>query len=445
MKRIKFLFQYITKLINRYWYFILGSCFLTGLIFFFSVQFSSLISQQIPDKKYVGVVGKYRLNNLPPDIYKLFSYGLTEIMPNSRATRSPIVSNWTIDAEGQEYTFYLKDNVYWQNGDPLKSDQINYDIQGATFNPELNKVIIKLDSPFAPLPTLLNQPLIKKKKIGLGKYRIQSLQIQAGAISAMTLSKDKPQKEKILLSFYPSQEELITAFQLGKIDEVWNVTELNEIKSWKNIEIKTEQHATTNYAAVFFNTKKPPLDNKRVRQALAYCLKKPPKKDRAIGPISPSSWAYNEGVKTYSYDPSHGRKLFEEGWDPGEKMNLTLSTLPELLDWAEEIKDDWQNNLNINITIKVSRFVPEPNNFDVFLGYGIIPPDPDQYTFWHSTQSENLTGLNNAKIDQLLEKGRKTIDSEERKEIYYDFQQTLSEEVPAIFLFYPKKYKIIRK
>jgi len=126
-------------------------------------------------------------------------------------------------------------------------------------------------------------------------------------------------------------------------------------------------------------------------------------------------------------------------------MNITLSTLPELLDWAEKIKDDWQNNLNINVAIKVSRFVPEPNNFDAFLGYGLIPPDPDQYTFWHSTQSENLTGINNAKIDQLLEKGRKTIDGEERKEIYYDFQQTLSEEVPAIFLFYPKKYKIIRK
>jgi len=206
MKRIKFFFQYISKLINRYWHFILISCVITGLIFFFSVHFSGLIKQQIPKKKHVGVVGKYRLNNLPPDIYKLFSYGLTEIMPNSRATRSPIVSNWTINAEGQEYTFYLKDKVNWQNGEPLKSSQIKYDIEGTTFNAEPNKVIIKLESPFAPLPTLLNQPLIKKKKVGLGKYKIKTLQIQAGAISSMVLTQDKPQKERVIINFYPGQE-----------------------------------------------------------------------------------------------------------------------------------------------------------------------------------------------------------------------------------------------
>ncbi len=445
MKQIKFWFQFITKLFKRYWYIILISLVSSGAFFFLFAYFSSFISKQISNTNRIGLVGRYRVNNLPEKVSKLFSYGLTETLPNGRATSSPIVSNWTISGDGKEYNFFLKEGVKWQDGETLKSNQINYLIEGTKFISNPGEVVIKLDSAYAPLPTLLTQPLIKKRKIGLGEYKIKQIKTQGGVISTMTLVSSQPETKKLHFSFYSSQEDLITAFQLGKIDEAWGVTELDPIKSWENLEIKTEQYEINNYSALFLNTRKPPLDNKRVRQALAYCLQKPSKKDRAIGPIAPTSWAYNPSIKRYDYDPKHGQELFEEGWDPTEKISLTITTLPELLDTAEKVRNDWQSNLNISITIKVSRFVPDTENFDIFLGYGIIPTDPDQYTFWHSTQAENLTGINNPKIDQLLEKGRKTLDIEERKEIYSDFQQTLSEEVPAIFLSYPKHYTIVRK
>jgi ABC-type transport system substrate-binding protein len=61
--------------------------------------------------------------------------------------------------------------------------------------------------------------------------------------------------------------------------------------------------------------------------------------------------------------------------------------------------------------------------------------DPDQYLFWHSTQTKtNLTQTNNPKIDKLLEEGRQTFDQQERKKIYQEFQKILLEECPAIFL-----------
>lgn len=445
MKRLKFWFQFTSKLIKRYWYSILISLVAGISVFFLINNLSRLIDRYFPKTRHVGIVGRYRLNNLPTDVSDLISYGLTEILPNSRATSSAIVSNWTIGNGGREYTFFLKDNVYWQDDSPLKSNQINYSIEGAEFTHQPGKVIIKLDSPFAPLPTLLTQPLFKNKKIGLGKYKIKKLQIQAGAISSMLLVNKENNNQRLEVNFYPTQEDLITAFQLGKIDEARGIPELTKVQDWKNIEIKSEETASSNYVGIFFNTKKTPLDNKRIRQALAYCTKKPPEKDRAISPIAPTSWAYNDNVKPYQYDPDHGRELFEEGWNPGKKLSLKITTLPELLDWAEKTKKDWENNLNIKIKIKVTNFAPEPNNFDVFLGYGIIPPDPDQYFFWHSTQPKNLTGIDNPKIDQLLEKGRKTVDPQERKETYYDFQRTLSEESPVIFLFYPRNYTIKRK
>ena len=74
------------------------------------------------------------------------------------------------------------------------------------------------------------------------------------------------------------------------------------------------------------------------------------------------------------------------------------------------------------------------------------PIDPDQYYFWHSTQTnQNITNLKNVKIDKLLEDGRKVTNIEQRKQIYVDLQKVIADEVPAIFLYYPYSYTVSRK
>ncbi|MFA5795842.1 MAG: hypothetical protein WC885_01540, partial [Candidatus Shapirobacteria bacterium] len=74
-----------------------------------------------------------------------------------------------------------------------------------------------------------------------------------------------------------------------------------------------------------------------------------------------------------------------------------------------------------------------------------IPADPDQYTFWHSTQEKtNITHLNNSRIDKLLEEGRLTFNLQDRKKIYLDFQKFLLEESPVIFISYPTIYSVSR-
>jgi len=253
-------------------------------------------------------------------------------------------------------------------------------------------------------------------------------------------------QKKLLFRFYPNEPDLITAFKLGEIDQAWEVSNIDQFTSEKNITIKTESGADKKYVALFFNTRKDPFSSKRIRQSIAYALEKPGKKDRAISPISPSSWAYNEKLKTYQYDVEHAKTLLEsEDWSPEENFSVKIYTLPELLTWAEKAKNNLKENLQINSEIKVSSFVPSKDEFDIFVGFGIIPTDPDQYPIWHSTQPGNLTGINNPRIDQLLEKGRTTLDQTERKGIYYEFQQALSEEAPAVFLYYPPSYTLSRE
>ncbi len=446
IKKTKFWVKFSIQIIRRYGLIVLLSAALTTSIALILHKSLTQIRQLFPQTRRIGVVGKYQLSTLPPSISHLISYGLTNILPNGRATSSPIIDKWIIKDSGRKYIFYLKDDIYWQDGQLLKPEEINYQIKGAQFSTRDRAIIINLDSIFVPFPTLLDRPIFKKEKIGLGPYKIQKVKIRGGNFTQLLLSNQNNNRDRILFRFYPNEKSLINAFKLGEVDEIWEVTNINKLSSWKNIIIKNETEVNQRYVALFFNTRKEPFSIKRVRQALAYAIQKPPLKDRALGPIAPSSWAYNDKVKTYHFNPQHARKLLAKTeWQPQDNWQITISTLPEFIDWAEKIKSDWEEYLKFKAEIYVTNFIPDPNNFDVFLGYGVIPPDPDQYFFWHSTQQGNITGIKNPRIDQLLEKGRKTLDFEKRRKIYHDFQRALSEEVPAIFLFYPHNYRVIRR
>ena len=163
---------------------------------------------------------------------------------------------------------------------------------------------------------------------------------------------------------------------------------------------------------------------------------------RAGGPISKTSWAYTENVKKYTYDPVQAKKLLKDSPIASSSSELILSTFPAYLDTAQAIASAW-NAQGIHTTVKVENtLIP---NFQVFLSAQDLPPDPDQYPLWHSTQTvTNITGYINVKIDKLLEDGRQELDYVKRTKIYTDFQRRLVEDVPAAFLYYPTVYTVTR-
>ena len=85
-----------------------------------------------------------------------------------------------------------------------------------------------------------------------------------------------------------------------------------------------------------------------------------------------------------------------------------------------------------------------PDTFQVFIGDFAMPPDPDQYLLWHTNQPDNITKLDNKRIDKLLEDGRKAFDRSARKATYIDLQKYLLAETPAVFLFFPYEYTVTR-
>ncbi|MDO8593119.1 MAG: peptide ABC transporter substrate-binding protein [bacterium] len=250
---------------------------------------------------------------------------------------------------------------------------------------------------------------------------------------------------------------------------------------------------------VFFNSKlNPALADRKVRQALAYAIDKNKIVSEALagngriidGPILPESFFYDSGAKKYNYDTaSSSRLLNQAGWkiqeiteedinqarkilgssDEAEKkqaqakidmgagrwfakdnnyltIDLTTVDNPEYSQTASELAEFWQAiNIKVNIKLEpanqIQTSVIKDRNFAALVFGEMAGADPDPYAFWHSSQigpaGLNIANYVSKEVDKLLEDGRLTNDNKARQEKYKRFQEILSEDEPAIYLYSP--------
>ncbi|MDH5533674.1 MAG: ABC transporter substrate-binding protein [Candidatus Pacebacteria bacterium] len=462
-------YWYLTAYLKKHGLVLISS--IIGAIVLFSILVPTLVQTlEIKDRKYIGIIGKYNLDNLPLEISSYISSGLTKIDEEGNITPN-IAERINIEDEGQSYRFIIKKDLKWQDGHDLKPEDINYQLQDTEIISTKNDILFKLPAPFAPFPSVVSKPLFKKTTqshrvfltrenlIGIGDYIISDYKLKNNHLTEITLDS---LTERRVYRFYFSEDEMVLAFKRGEIDIIEDLSNPHSMESWKNITLEKVMR-TDRYLGLFLDNNNP-LFPKNMRQALSYSITKPTDKTRALGPINPDSWAYLEGGKSYKYDLDRAIERIIDDL-PVKTVEFTLTTTSEFQSEAEKIKTEWENlfnkakeecngnkdieekslcdNLNAKINIKVTNF-PDLNNYEAILIGQEIPSDPDQYSLWHSDQSTNFTHYKNTRIDALLERGRTTVDQTERKEIYQEFQQFFLEDAPAIFIRHLDSYKISR-
>ncbi len=313
------------------------------------------------------------------------------------------------------------------------------------------------------------------KPIGSGPYQFDSLtKTESGEIKSYHLKRNEkyyltgPFLKNISFRFYSDFEQAHQALKNQKINGLICSSSqfeqnLTEVKGIKNYQLNLPY-----YTAIFFNLRykegeNNPLGEKSVRQALAHLTPKQEIFEQVLhqqgfivdGPILPFSEFFNPEIKKYSYDPSLAREiLVRAGWRKndqgffaknGEILEISLTTIKgtEFEKIAELIQKSWQQiGLKIKLIVIPSEQIKEViknYNFQGFL-YGILENrHPDPFSLWHSSQSNspglNLTGFNYRRADELLEKISLDEDPLKKKEYYLEFQEIITDNLPAIFLF----------
>lgn len=440
MLSLRYILRLVRAFVGRFRSVIFISIGAGVLLFFIFRIIAPLV---IPGKsETIGIVGKYHLETLPSEILLMIGGGLTKLDDNGIVLPN-LAKSWETTDKGQTWIFHLRDDVLWQDEKKVTSSSIVYNFSDAQIErPDEKTIIFKLQSPFAPFPSVVSQPTFKKGLLGTGDWRVVKASVAGSFVQRLTL--ENKEGERTVLKFYPTEERAKLAFKLGSVETLKDIYTKTPFDSWRTAVIE-ENLKKDRVVAVFFNVQDKLTGEKTFRQALAYAINKEGfSGQRAYGPLAEDSWAYNPQVKPYDFDQGRVREIFEDLPDELKgNLSVKLVTTPVLLETADSIVKDWEA-VGVKTELQVSSGIP--TEYQAFLAIYDIPKDPDQYAIWHSTQTNsNISKYQNPRIDKLLEDGRGELNLTERRKIYLDFQRFLVEDSPAIFLYHPVSYTVNRK
>lgn len=276
------------------------------------------------------------------------------------------------------------------------------------------------------------------------------------------------------VEFIPVSDSLI-AFEQGQIDFTSiSPDTLDRFTSDPNIRI-VQQPAFWGYQFYFNMQKCPELDDSRIRQAFAYAIdrdelvKKIARdagKAGKMGILPEDHVWYNPDQPEYAYNPDKaGTLLDESGWTDtdgdgvrdknGEKLSYVLSLSSGEVRIGELIKERLRE-VGIDIQVKALESKSRDSNlkngdFELLIsGFGGWGKDADylrtRYCDTDSQSSSSVSsgaavyGYHNDTLNALGAQELQELDDDKRKEIIYDMQTVLANDIPAMPLYYTTSY-----
>lgn len=317
---------------------------------------------------------------------------------------------------------------------------------------------------------VLRSPL-SRSPVGTGPYRFgEWVSGEKIVLEANTdYFEGPPYIRRVVYRIIPDVSTQFLELQTGSLDFM-GLTPLQFDRQTDTVAFRRNynkyQYLSFGYTYLGYNLRRPLFADKRVRQALAYAIDEQELIDGvllgygdvATGPYKPDTWVYNPDVRRYHYNPEKARQLLAEaGWQDttgdgilnknGQRLTFTIVTNQgnDLRIKTGEIIQRRFREIGVDVRLRVIEWATflkdfiNPGNFDATILGWSGGPEPDQYNIWHSSKIApgqlNFIGFEHPEVDELLERGRRVFDQQQRKKYYDDFQEILAEEQPYTFLY----------
>ena len=288
------------------------------------------------------------------------------VRPDENLRPSPdLARSWTISSNGLVYTFKLRPNVKWHDGEAFSADDVKFTFDlakdpksgsrlSSDFAPidkveVVDKLTVKftLKSPFAPFLILLGhnagiipEHLLKgktlaeatefnrQKPVGTGPFRVKS--VVAGSSITLEANPDyygKPKLSGLVFKIVPDINAQAAQLRAGELDfttvEPVNLPSVQGAANVKILQANAIQHFF-----VWFNQRMPIFKPALVRQAMNYAVNRQAIIDGVLkgyadypqGTIPTALGDYfSAGLPKIAYDPEKAKSLLAQaGWKPGD-------------------------------------------------------------------------------------------------------------------------------
>ena len=200
------------------------------------------------------------------------------------------------------------------------------------------------------------------------------------------------------------------------------------------------------------NTRRPYLDDPRVRQALNYAVDKDVVLEVAYGGGTPvgtfmeaaSPW-YPAGLEPYAYDPERARQLLAEAGVPEDwRLDIALPQPYESHIQAGQIVQDMLGEVGVASDIRVvewgvwlGEIYGGERDFDLTVVGHTGKLDPTGRLGGYGDPEENYVGYDSARVREALAEAAATSDPEARQSLYAEVLQTMREDAPFLYFGTP--------
>lgn len=430
-----------------------------------------------------------------------------------------VAEKWDISPDRKVYTFHLRDNAKWSNGDPVTARDfldtfkrnltaslayeyayMHFVVKNAEaynsgkltdFSQCGYRVIddrtleVTLDNPTPYFLALLlhhswypvHMPTLRKwgdpyqrgnkwtrpgRYVGNGSFVLAKWRVNdVIEVRKSSTYWDRDRVKLNAIRFYPieSDDTEERAFRAGQLHITYTLP-LSKIDSYKANHADVLQifpFLTTYFYRV--NVTKPPVNDKRVRQALAMAI------DResivknilkggeipALNLTPPGAAGYTCRAQLKEDIAAAKRLLAEAGYPDGKGMppvEILYNTLESHRTIAEAIQQMWKSKLGVDARLvnqewKVYLDSQRSLNYQVCrAGWTGDYNDPNTFLdLWMTGGGNNETGWSSPEYDRLINQAAATVDPQQRLEVFQKAEALLMDEMPIIpIYFYTRIY-----
>jgi peptide/nickel transport system substrate-binding protein len=429
------------------------------------------------------------------------------VLEPNLALEVPSVENGGISEDGLTYTVKLKPNAYFHDGNPVNAEAVVFSYErtrklkfGVDFLLDQIDTItavddltvqFKLKKPFSAflssISGLWGNSIVSPETVlanstseedfgheyllfndaGSGGYILESYdpdQKQAVLVRDPNWWQgwsDGPHLDRVVILWISEAATIRSMLERGDAHVVANLTP-EDWEALSNVEgITTIEAPASLQCEIVLNNAKPPLDNPKVRQALAYAFNYEQAIEGIMGGhavkldsvVTPMSLGYAPASTQYTFDLDKAKALLEEA-GLGDGFTFELYALHLFLN-DQLLLEMYQADLaKIGVTLDVK--VMDSNAFlgqhlsgnidDSFMGFiGNIGPDfPDAYNMLAGVYAEdsqppafccNFEFYSSPKMEEILVRIEGALDPEERQAAIQEGFDLAFEEVGVIWVF----------
>jgi peptide/nickel transport system substrate-binding protein len=414
-----------------------------------------------------------------------------------------LAERWESSADGRTWTFYLRPGVKFHDGTALDAQavvfsferlirpghpqvyyteipyaldfqeirevravgplEVRFDLRGpsAVFLANLTMFAASIVSPAA---VQREGKAFADRPVGTGPFRLQSwVRNQELVLAAFDEHwRGRPRVDRVI--FVPVIEAAVRVLQLqrGEIHLADDLppAELRTLAEQPGITVQSQQGMNVGYLTL--QTARPPLDHRRLRQAIAHAIDKRGLLEvaysgqgrTAVSLVPPSLWAWHDGLQDYPFDLPRARALIAEaqreaGFELPLELELFVMASPRpymqrpqetavfIKQALREIGIDVRIVVN-EISLHIQRLSRGEHQLGL-IGWTTDNCDPDNFLYAlldpdniNDIGGNNTSRYRNPVVHDLLGAAKRELNRDRRAEMYRQVQQVVLEDVPVV-------------